>query len=79
MELNDIEKADFAVWLIKEHLFIDKRILAIACIKRLYKCSLKDARVFVDNVRTSAEQEFIENFIKEQKDAESSVPNPRPE
>jgi len=80
--MTEIEKADFAIWLVKKLLFIDKKILAVACVKRLYDCGIADAKKLVENIGICADREFLEYLgikPKESNNAESSVPNTRPE
>ena len=61
--MEEIEKANFAIWLVKKLLFQNKRILAIASVKMLYKCSIKQSRQFVEELNTNLPTEFIKNLL----------------
>ena len=45
-----IEKATFAIWLVRRLLASEKRILAIASVRHLYKAGIKQAKEFVDQI-----------------------------
>jgi|GEM_PF-3329437 len=49
--MNELEKALFAVDLVKSLLGIDRKILAVKFTKMLYGSSLKDAKRFTDMIQ----------------------------
>ena len=54
--MSEIEKAIFAVQMVKDLLGHDEKILAVKLICRLYRIGLKPAKDFVDLIQRKDEQ-----------------------